>query len=56
MPTVGLETIANLRAAGASCLVLDAGGVILVDRPAVLAAADAAGIAVAGIPRDDAAL
>ncbi len=52
VPTVGLETIANLKAAGAACLVLDAGGVILVDKPAVLAAAEAAGIAVAGIPRD----
>ncbi|BAM04220.1 LpxI family protein [Phycisphaera mikurensis] len=49
VPTVGLETIANLRAAGAVCLVLDAGGVILVDRKAVLAAADEAGIAVCGL-------
>ena len=51
VPTVGEETIANLKKAGAECLVLDAGGVILVDRPAVIAAADAAGIAVVGIPR-----
>lgn len=49
VPTVGLDTIERLAAAGATCLVLEAGGVILVDRPAVIAAADRAGVAVAGL-------
>lgn len=49
LPTVGLKTIAELKAARAGCLALEAGKVILLDKPQVLAAADAAGIAVWGI-------
>ncbi len=49
VPTVGVETITNLAAAGAVCLALEVGRVILVDKPAVLQAADNAGIAVVGI-------
>lgn len=49
LPTVGLQTIAELKAARAGCLALEAGKVILLDKPQVLAAADAAGIAVFGI-------
>ncbi|MEO1237941.1 MAG: UDP-2,3-diacylglucosamine diphosphatase LpxI [Planctomycetota bacterium] len=49
VPTIGTKTIEGLAAAGARCLALDAGRVILVDKPAVLAAADAAGIAVVGV-------
>lgn len=49
VPTVGVRTIENLARAGAGCLALGVGRVILVDRPAVLAAADRAGIAVVGV-------
>ena len=50
VPTVGEQTVAKLKAAGAACLAVEAGGVILVDRAQVIAAADAAGIAVVGEP------
>jgi DUF1009 family protein len=49
VPTVGVRTIEKLAAAGAGCLALGVGRVILVDRPEVLAAADRAGIAVVGV-------
>lgn len=49
VPTVGIRTIENMAAAGAGCLALGVGRVILVDKPAVLAAADRAGIAVVGV-------
>lgn len=49
VPTVGVETITNLASAGAVCLAVEAGRVILVDKPAVLRAADHAGIAVVGV-------
>ncbi|MCH2142452.1 MAG: UDP-2,3-diacylglucosamine diphosphatase LpxI [Phycisphaerales bacterium] len=49
VPTIGTETIERLQAGGCGCLALGAGRVLLVDRPAVIAAADAAGIALVGI-------
>ncbi len=49
VPTIGVQTIENLAKAGAACLVVQAGKVILIDKPAVLAAADRAGIAVVGV-------
>ncbi|MEM6551764.1 MAG: UDP-2,3-diacylglucosamine diphosphatase LpxI [Planctomycetota bacterium] len=49
VPTVGVQTIERLKAAGAGCVALAAGTTILVDKPAVLAAADAAGISVVGV-------
>jgi DUF1009 family protein len=49
MPTVGVQTIENLRLARAACLALEAGKVILLDKPQFLEAADRAGIAVVGI-------
>ena len=49
VPTIGVQTIENLRAAGAGCVAIGVGRVIVVDRPAVLAAADRAGIAVVGV-------
>ena len=48
VPTVGPDTIANLRAAGASTLVVESGRTLIVDREQMLAAADDAGIAVVG--------
>ncbi len=49
VPTVGVGTIEGLAAAGGGCLALAAGRVIMIDKAAVLAAADRAGIAVVGI-------
>ena len=48
VPTIGVKTIENLAAAGAGCLVVTAGRVILLDKPAVLSAADEHGIAIVG--------
>jgi DUF1009 family protein len=49
VPTVGLLTIQNMKAAGATCLAVEAGKVILLDKPQLLEAADKAGIAVVGV-------
>ncbi|RJP32390.1 MAG: LpxI family protein [Phycisphaerales bacterium] len=50
VPTIGPETIANLQAHGASALVIEAGQTVIIDREAVLAAADRAGIVVVSLP------
>lgn len=52
VPTVGPETVANLSRHGGKVLVVEAGKTVIVDREAMLAGADRAGIAVVG--RDDA--
>jgi len=49
VPSVGISTVHALARAGAGCMALGVGRVILIDRPDVLAAADKAGIAVVGI-------
>ena len=49
VPTIGEQTIGNLKRAGAACLAVAAGKVILADKPKVLAAADAAGITIVGV-------
>jgi len=49
VPTIGVATVERAARAGARCLALGAGRVILVDRPAVLAAADRLGVAIVGI-------
>lgn len=48
VPVVGVRTIEELRAVGATALSVDAGRTLLIDGPAVLRAADEAGIAVVG--------
>ena len=50
VPTIGVQTIEELAAAGAGCVAIGAQRVILIDRPAVLATADKAGIAIVGMP------
>ncbi len=49
VPTVGEDTIENLRAHNASMLVVEAGRTLMVDREKVIAAADRAGIVVMGM-------
>jgi len=52
VPTVGVETIRNLHAAGCRCAALAAHDVILVDRDAVLMEADRRKVAIVGVARD----
>ncbi|MGP1308737.1 MAG: LpxI family protein [Phycisphaerales bacterium] len=49
VPTVGVETIRNVHAAGGTCIALGVGNVILADRERVLALADELGVSVVGV-------
>jgi DUF1009 family protein len=49
VPTIGVSTIERLAAGGAGCVAVGVGRVILVDKPAVLEAADKARIAIVGV-------
>ncbi|NBX26238.1 MAG: LpxI family protein [Planctomycetes bacterium] len=49
VPTVGVDTVQRVAAAGGRCIALGSGRVILLDRPAVLAAADRLGVAILGV-------
>ena len=46
VPVIGLRTIETMKKAGASCLALDAGKCLMLDKEAIVAAADAAGISI----------
>ena len=46
VPVIGLATIQTMQQAGATCLALEAEKTLLFDREAIVAAADAAGIAI----------
>jgi DUF1009 family protein len=46
VPVVGLHTIETMKQAGASCLALDAGRCLMLDKEAVLTAANEAGICI----------
>ncbi len=46
VPVIGLRTIETMRGAGATCLSIEAGRTLLFDPPAILAAANAARIAI----------
>jgi DUF1009 family protein len=48
VPVVGVPTIETMRAAGATCLCVEAGHTLVFDREAMVAAADASGIAIVG--------
>lgn len=49
VPVIGVETIRRMVNNGGRCIALGAGRVIVIDKPAVLAAADAAGVAIVGM-------
>ncbi len=51
VPVVGTATMEAMAAAGARCLAIEAGHTLLFDRAALLARADAIGIAIQGVPR-----
>ena len=46
VPVVGLPTMEAMRAAGATCLCVEAGRTLLFDREAMIAVANAAGICI----------
>ncbi|HEY1683624.1 MAG TPA: UDP-2,3-diacylglucosamine diphosphatase LpxI [Tepidisphaeraceae bacterium] len=48
VPTVGIQTIEELRAAGAGCLVLQVGSTIMLEKEKVIALAEKYGIAIVG--------
>ena len=51
VPVVGLPTIEQMRAAGATALAVDAGRTLLFDRKKLVELADAAGISIQAFPR-----
>ncbi|MGB6974455.1 MAG: UDP-2,3-diacylglucosamine diphosphatase LpxI [Terracidiphilus sp.] len=51
VPVIGARTVEAMRAAGATCLAVEAGRTLLFDREALRRAADAAGIAMVGVGR-----
>jgi DUF1009 family protein len=53
VPVIGPGTIAAMRTAGATCLAIEAGRTLIFDLRAVVAAADAASIAIAGRERGE---
>ena len=46
VPVIGVATIQEMHKAGATCLAIEAGRTLMFDPPAIIAAADAAGIAI----------
>jgi DUF1009 family protein len=49
VPVVGMQTLENMRQAGAAVLAVEAGMVLMVEKEAMIALADSAGIAVVGV-------
>ena len=49
LPVIGVKTVENVAAAGLAGIAIEAGGALIVDRTAVVAAADAAALFVAGV-------
>ena len=49
VPVVGVPTVEAMRSAGATCLCVEAGRTLAFDRESMVAAADAAGIAIVGM-------
>ncbi|MFT3686179.1 MAG: UDP-2,3-diacylglucosamine diphosphatase LpxI [Phycisphaerales bacterium] len=50
VPTVGVQTVENLAAAGGTCLAIASGNVIMIDKIKMLETADQLGVAVVGVP------
>ncbi len=51
LPVIGLQTIALLRDTGASCLAVEAGMTLLLDREPLIASANDAGLCIVGVPQ-----
>jgi DUF1009 family protein len=52
VPVVGIGTVETMKEAGAAVLAVESGQTLLIDKEAFLGAADAAGVAVWGFPRE----
>jgi DUF1009 family protein len=52
LPVIGVQTIENVAAVGLAGIALEAAGALIVNRKAVVAAADVAGVFVTGFPRE----
>lgn len=53
LPSIGPDTVTRASAAGLRGIALEAGGTLIIDRPAVVRAADAAGMFVVGVKVDE---
>ncbi|MBI2104018.1 MAG: UDP-2,3-diacylglucosamine diphosphatase LpxI [Candidatus Omnitrophica bacterium] len=53
LPVIGPDTLATLKEAGVSCLAVEAGTTILLEREALIASAGDAGICLVGVSSDD---
>ena len=53
LPTIGLDTLEAARAAGLRGLAIQAGAALVIERPQVIAACDAAGLFLVGLDLDD---
>ena len=53
LPVIGTDTISTLRQAQASCLAMEAGTTLLLDRTALLAAANDANLCLVGVSLND---
>lgn len=49
VPTVGMDTIERMHTTGGTCLAIEAGKVIMLDKPTLIARADELGITIVGI-------
>jgi DUF1009 family protein len=49
LPTIGVETVRNAASAGLAGIAVEAGAAVVVDLPAVIAAANVAGLFVCGV-------
>ncbi len=56
VPTIGLDTIRNVKAAGGRCIAVQAGKTIMLDKPQLIAEADRLGVALVGLTVDKAPL
>ena len=50
LPVIGPETLATLQAAGVTCLGVEAGATLLLEREALVASANASGMCLVGLP------
>ncbi len=53
LPTVGVSTVLGAKRAGLAGIAVEAGGALIIDRPAVIEAADKHGLFVVGVIQDD---
>jgi hypothetical protein len=49
VPTIGVKTVQNVQASGGACIAVEAGKVIMVDKPLLIQAARRAGVAIVGV-------